>query len=83
MKIVAPEGSPAWLPPFAEQITRALGTMLRPNRPTALYAVDNAAALVVLAPEDNLERLVYVRDIARLAVSNGVAWLRTDTGASL
>ncbi len=79
MKITAPAGTPAWLAPFAEQINKALGA--KPSGPTALYAVDSAAALP--PAKDNAERQVYVRSIARLAISNGVNWLRTDTGAAL
>jgi phage tail sheath gpL-like len=84
MRISAPDGSPAWLAPFAQQINDALNTLLgKPQQPAPLYAVANAAALAVLAPKDNPERLIYVRDIARLAVSNGVNWLRMDTGVTL
>ena len=49
----------------------------------ALFEVSSAADLTRLPPKDNVERLVFVRDIARLAVSTGTQWLRTDTGAAL
>lgn len=84
MRITSPAAAPAWLAPVVEQVNRAfLALQGSPAAPTGLYAVANAAALAALPPKDNLERLVYVRDIARLAVSNGVNWLRMDTGASL
>jgi hypothetical protein len=84
LRIVAPPGAPPWAAAFVEQINRAIAVLAgKPQAPVMVYAVDNATALGNLPPKDNLERMIYVRDIARLAVSNGVNWLRMDNGATL
>ena len=81
--ITAPAGSPPWAAAFAQQIDKAIRDAGALNAPERVYAVDSPTDLTRLAPKDNVERVVFVRSIARLAVSTGTAWLRTDTGAQI
>lgn len=58
----------------------AVAGLLTPAAPTALFAVPKAA----LPPAaDYPQRLVLVTDLNTLAHSDGVRWIRPDTGGAI
>lgn len=82
------------LPLLIQKLNTIFGTA--PTAPIAIPAYANAAALpdptvympsAVAVPASGapsgVTGLVFVVSIARLAVSDGTHWLRTDTGAAL
>lgn len=76
MLSLSPEVPPALRPLLAELVeaVRALST---PGAPTPVFA---CAAADLPPPADWPDRLVLVRDLSTLAVSDGSAWFRQDTG---
>ena len=79
MKITPPADAPPWARTFARDTERAIRGPR--DAPFQLQRFANAAALPPAA--DWPYGLVYVADIAMVAVSTGSAWKRLDTGAVL
>jgi len=78
MKLRAPEDAPQWLHRFALRIVEAI---IEPcDTPLRLQVF----TLATLPPAAKWTAgLVYVSDIAIVAVSTGSVWKRLDTGATL
>lgn len=72
----APEGLRATL----KSIHDVLAGLLAPGAPTPLYAVESAS---LPPPAEHPQTLVLVTDLNILAHSDGVSWIRQDTGASI
>lgn len=73
-----PVGLPEDLGRYLADANAQLLGLLAPQAPTALYACATAS----LPPAASFTYcLAFVTDLSRLAASNGVNWLRTDTGA--
>jgi hypothetical protein len=79
MRILAPTEAPQWAAGFARDIEGAIRAPR--DAPLQLPSFASAAALPPAAKWPC--GLVYVADIAMVAVSTGTLWKRLDTGASL
>ena len=79
MRLTPPADAPRWFATALRDIERAI----RGSRdaPHALQRFANAAALPAAA--DWPYGIVYVENIAMVAVSTGSAWKRLDTGATI
>ncbi len=77
----AEPGSPPWFTRFLGRLNERIERPGQPGRPGLLYDVDAPADLPDPAQFDGC--VLFVRSIDRIAVSNGVAWIRQDTGAAL
>lgn len=66
--------------PFYQAVADAIRELQQPTRPTPIFAVD----LIGLPPASAWPNsVVRVTDFNILAVSDGVAWIRQDTGAPI
>ena len=72
-----PAGAPVWAFALTEGINRALGELAWPR----LKIVADAAAAPPATTNEG--RVIWVRSLKRMAVSDGAAWIRQDTGGSL
>lgn len=71
-------GAPEALRPLLKSIHDALSALIAPPMPTPLFAVAQAG----LPPAAEHPRtLALVTDLDILAHSNGINWIRQDTGA--
>lgn len=71
-------GAPAALRPLLKSFHDALAALIAPGAPTPLFG----AAQSGLPPAaDHPQTLVLVTDLNILAHSDGVHWIRQDTGA--
>lgn len=79
--ITIPPSAPTWAHMLVNQINQFFTTPFRPYHPTRLYEVERPQDL----PDATkyIHSLVFVVSIKRLAVSDGVNWIRQDTGAAL
>lgn len=68
---------PAGLRPLLGELADAVRGLRTPGAPTPIFA---CAAADLPPAADWPERLVLVRDLSTLAVSDGAAWVRQDTG---
>ena len=78
--ILAEPGSPPALVRLAQRVSLAFEE-LGIKRPMRIPEIASASELPPAA--NNRSRIVFAKWIDRLAVSNGVNWIRTDTGATL
>ena len=70
--------TPEGLRPLLKSMHDALSALIAPGRPTPLWAVAQAG----LPPAaSHPQTLVLVTDLNTLAHSNGINWIRQDTGA--
>lgn len=75
-----PPDAPASLRPVLNDLFAAVRAWRTPEAPTPLYACAQAA----LPPAANWPRtLLLVSDLNILAHSDGIHWIRQDTGATL
>lgn len=66
--------------PFFQAVVDAIMQLQQPGQPVFVYAV----AATDLPPAANWPNgVLRVSDLDILAVSNGVAWIRQDTGAAI
>ena len=66
--------------PFFEAVVDAITQLQQPGQPVLVYAV----AAADLPPAANWPNgVLRVSDLDILAVSNGIAWIRQDTGAAI
>ncbi|MDO8901676.1 MAG: hypothetical protein Q7V15_10000 [Phenylobacterium sp.] len=68
---------PAALRPLLGDLVEAVRALTTPGAPTPVFA---CAAADLPPAADWPERLVLVRDLSTLAVSDGAGWIRQDTG---
>ncbi|MDO8408888.1 MAG: hypothetical protein Q7S93_02335 [Phenylobacterium sp.] len=79
MLTVGPDVPPA-LRPLVGELVEAVRVLREPGAPTRIFACDAADLPPAKAWP---QTLVLVADLSTLAVSNGSAWVRQDTGAIL
>lgn len=73
-------GVPPALRPVLGEVLEAVRQLAAPTSPSALFAVKAAD----LPPADAWpQSLVLVRDLNILAHSDGVRWIRSDTGGAI
>ena len=77
MLIVGPE-IPAEMRPFAMSVIEAIRALQVPRSPVPVFA---SVAAELPPPADWPNCVVRVSDVNVLAVSNGAAWIRQDSGA--
>jgi hypothetical protein len=77
MRVQPPAGAPGWALALTEAINRSLGELAWPRVKTV------ADAASAPPPAGNAGRVIFVRNIARIAVCDGAAWIRQDTGGIL
>ena len=77
MRVQPPPGAPGWALALIEAINRSLNELAWPR----LKTVADAAAAPPAAGNEG--RMIWVRSVKRIAVSDGAAWIRQDTGGSL
>lgn len=66
--------------PFFQAVAEAIAQLQRPGQPVAVYAVPSSD----LPPAADWQNgVLRVSDLNILAVSDGVAWIRQDTGAAI
>lgn len=76
--LVAPIDSRQDLRPFFQAVVDAITQLQQPGQPVLVYAVASAD----LPPAaDWPNGVLWISNLDILAVSNGVAWIRQDTGA--
>lgn len=66
--------------PFFQAVTEALRELQQPTKPGPVFA---CAQTDLPPPADWPNGVVRVTTLDILAVSNGVAWIRQDTGAPI
>lgn len=66
--------------PFFQAVVDAIGQLQQPAQPTLVHAV---AASDLPPASDWPNGVLRVADLNILAVSNGIAWIRQDTGAAI
>lgn len=79
MLIVGPE-IPAEMRPFAMSVIEAIRALQAPGSPMPLFA---SSAATLPPPADWPGCVLRVSDLNILAVSNGLAWIRQDTGVEI
>lgn len=79
MLVVGPE-IPASLRPFALSIVEAIRSLQTPRAPTALFACDTASMPPAAAWANHA---LSNTSLNVIAVSDGVNWIRQDTGAAI
>ena len=78
--LVPPSDPKADPRPFYQAVTDAIAQLQRPGQPVPVYAVTSTQ----LPPAaDWPDGVLRVSDLNILAVSDGVAWIRQDTGAAI
>lgn len=78
--LVPPSDPKADPRPFYQAVADAIALLQRPGQPVAVYAVPSSQ----LPPAANWpDGVLRVSDLNILAVSDGVAWIRQDTGAAI
>lgn len=70
--------APEALRPLLMSLHNAVGALIAPGAPTAVFAVAQAG---LPPPARHPQTLVLVTDLNILAHSDGVHWIRQDTGA--
>ena len=79
MRLIPPGDAPAWMAAFARDVERAMRG--QNDAPVRVPSFANVAALPNAAEWTN--GVVRVASINALAFSDGSAWIRADTGATL
>ena len=77
MLVVGPD-VPAAMRPFAISVVEAIRALQAPGAPTLLFSCARAE---LPAPKAWTNCVVRVADLNIIAVSDGLAWIRQDTGA--
>lgn len=66
--------------PFFQAIVDAITQLQQPGQPVLVYSV---AAIGLPPAADWPNGVLWISDLDILAVSNGSAWIRQDTGAAI